>query len=189
MPLKLKLCNVHTILEKIIVIGDDDNIYLLRFINENNSDSRYSNEDGIIREFKTKIKAYTGCIKNSIEIRHGMTYATKLLKEELESNFVGKLQKFNIAIHPIGTQFQHITWSSIVLVPYGNTSSYGEQIKLIGKENASRALGKASSANQILILISCHRIVTSCGKGIGRYSAGIERKQWLINHEKRFSIY
>lgn len=67
--------------------------------------------------------------------------------------------------------------------PYGQTRTYAMQSEAIGKPTAYRAVANANGANQIAILIPCHRIINSNGN-LGGYGGGIMRKQWLIDHEK-----
>ncbi len=63
------------------------------------------------------------------------------------------------------------------------TKSYAEQASAIGNPSACRAVANANGANQLAIIIPCHRIITSDGK-LGGYGGGIARKQWLLNHER-----
>jgi O-6-methylguanine DNA methyltransferase len=56
----------------------------------------------------------------------------------------------------------------------------------VNNPRACRAVARANSANQLAIIIPCHRIIQSTGK-LGGYSGGIDRKQWLINHEKQYT--
>ena len=69
-------------------------------------------------------------------------------------------------------------------IPYGQTRSYMGQAEAIGKATAYRAVANANGANQLAIVIPCHRIINSNGD-LGGYGGGITRKQWLIEHEKK----
>lgn len=86
----------------------------------------------------------------------------------------------------MGSPFQKLVWEELISIPYGQTRTYAEQAAAIGKYKAYRAVANANGANQIAIVIPCHRIINSNGD-IGGYGGGITRKQWLINHEKQRS--
>jgi AraC family transcriptional regulator of adaptative response/methylated-DNA-[protein]-cysteine methyltransferase len=86
----------------------------------------------------------------------------------------------------IGSDFQKSAWQALIQVPYGQTRSYLEQASIIGKPKAFRAVANANGANQIAIVVPCHRIINTGGE-LGGYGGGLQRKSWLINHEKTFS--
>lgn len=70
-------------------------------------------------------------------------------------------------------------------LPYGSTSTYGEIAKALGRPAShARAVGAACGANAHLLVIPCHRVVASGSKG--GFSCGLNRKEWLLNHEKKF---
>jgi len=71
-------------------------------------------------------------------------------------------------------------------IPFGTTESYGALAKRIGNDGAARAVGLANGHNPIGIIIPCHRVIGANGSLTG-YGGGIERKQWLLEHERRFS--
>ena len=87
---------------------------------------------------------------------------------------------------PKGTNFQQLVWSEICKVPYGETKTYAEIAYNIGKPKAYRAVANACGKNPILLLIPCHRIVSSTD-GLGGYAGGIHRKRFLLNLEKKFA--
>jgi methylated-DNA-[protein]-cysteine S-methyltransferase len=80
------------------------------------------------------------------------------------------------------TDFQREVYSTIMSIPRGKTTTYGEVAKLIGRPNASRAVGRALGANPIAILIPCHRVLSK--KGLGGYYWGIDLKKKLLDLEK-----
>jgi len=82
-----------------------------------------------------------------------------------------------------GTSFQRDAWSAMRAIPPGDVASYGELALRIGTPRASRAVGAAAGANLIVIVIPCHRVVGS-GGGLGGYGGGLERKRWLLDHER-----
>ncbi|OGT64723.1 MAG: hypothetical protein A3J38_00390 [Gammaproteobacteria bacterium RIFCSPHIGHO2_12_FULL_45_9] len=104
------------------------------------------------------------------------------LQQELTAYFAGQLKTFTIPLLPLGTPFQKQAWDALCQVPYGETHSYAEQARTIGRPTAYRAVANANGANPIAIIIPCHRIIASNGH-LGGYSSGIHRKQWLLQHE------
>ena len=87
-----------------------------------------------------------------------------------------------------GTPFQRQIWDLLLKIPYGETCTYGQLAKqaagILGKEKMSaQAVGQAVGRNPIAIVIPCHRVVGAGGKLTG-YAYGIEKKQWLLDHEQ-----
>jgi len=87
-----------------------------------------------------------------------------------------------IKLHLKGTDFQLKVWESLLKIPMGKLSTYGNLAQEIGNPNASRAVGTAIGSNPVAFLIPCHRIIQSTGK-IGGYMWGSERKQLIIGWE------
>jgi methylated-DNA-[protein]-cysteine S-methyltransferase len=73
-------------------------------------------------------------------------------------------------------------WQQIARIPFGETITYGDIAKAIGKPMASRAVGAACGQNPISIIVPCHRVVGSSGKLTG-YAGGLWRKEWLLAFE------
>jgi methylated-DNA-[protein]-cysteine S-methyltransferase len=104
-------------------------------------------------------------------------------KRQLTAYFAGILTEFELPILMQGTTFQQRVWDALKTIPYGTTMSYGELAQQIGQPNASRAVGLANGQNPVSIIVPCHRVIGANGKLTG-YGGGIERKQWLLNHER-----
>ena len=83
-----------------------------------------------------------------------------------------------------GTPFQKCVWQALRDIPAGQTASYGELARRIGKPAAVRAVGLANGANPIGIVVPCHRVIGADGSLTG-YGGGLERKRWLLNHEQQ----
>jgi methylated-DNA-[protein]-cysteine S-methyltransferase len=83
---------------------------------------------------------------------------------------------------PQGTSFQRDVWSRLAVIPFGRVLTYGEIAAALGLPGAARAVGQANGKNPLPIFIPCHRVVAGGGK-LGGYSAGLERKRWLLAHE------
>jgi methylated-DNA-[protein]-cysteine S-methyltransferase len=81
-----------------------------------------------------------------------------------------------------GTEFQRSVWRGLLEIPCGETRSYGELARVIGRPKAVRAVGLANGSNPIAIVVPCHRVIGSNGTLTG-YGGGIERKRWLLAHE------
>lgn len=82
-----------------------------------------------------------------------------------------------------GTEFQRRVWQELRCIPCGATVSYGELAQRIGKPSAVRAVGLANGANPIGIVVPCHRVIGANGSLTG-YGGGMERKRWLLRHER-----
>ena len=104
-------------------------------------------------------------------------------KQQLRAYFAGTLTKFDLPLKLQGTIFQQRVWEALKTIPYGTTMSYGELAKAFGQPNAFRAVGLANGRNPVSIVVPCHRVIAANGKLTG-YGGGIERKQWLLNHER-----
>lgn len=106
------------------------------------------------------------------------------LKKELCEYFEGKRRTFTLPLSPKGTPFQQSVWETLCAIPYGETVSYAAEAKLFGNPKAVRAVANANGRNPIAILIPCHRVIAT-GGGIGGYSGGIEKKEFLLGLEKK----
>lgn len=103
--------------------------------------------------------------------------------KQLQEYFEGKRSDFNLRIYLEGTEFQKKVWSELLKIPCGQIDTYKGIAEKIGNVKASRAVGNANNKNKILIVVPCHRVISSSGQLTG-YRAGIENKEWLLNHEK-----
>ncbi|MEG2655908.1 MAG: methylated-DNA--[protein]-cysteine S-methyltransferase [Clostridium sp.] len=111
---------------------------------------------------------------------------TEILKEcikQLDEYFNGTRREFDIECEVQGTEFQKNAWKALMKIPYGETWSYKQQAIQIGNEKATRAVGNANSKNLISIIIPCHRVI-GANKSLTGYAGGLNRKQWLLQHEK-----
>lgn len=105
---------------------------------------------------------------------------------QLRAYFAGELTRFDLRLRLAGTTFQNAVWSALRDIPYGETISYGELAKRIGRPTASRAVGAANGANPLPIVVPCHRVVGSDGSLTG-FGGGVKTKRSLLRHERRFS--
>lgn len=101
----------------------------------------------------------------------------------LEAYFSGDLQAIDdVAVATNGTPFQRQVWAALRTIPAGTTVSYGTLAARIGRPTACRAVGLANGSNPIGIVVPCHRVI-GANNGLTGYGGGIQRKQWLLEHE------
>ncbi|HEY2859528.1 MAG TPA: methylated-DNA--[protein]-cysteine S-methyltransferase [Terracidiphilus sp.] len=98
--------------------------------------------------------------------------------------FAGDLHAIDdIPVKTAGTEFQRAVWRALRNIPCGQTISYGELARRIGKPDAVRAVGTANGANPIGVVVPCHRVIGANGSLTG-YGGGMHRKSWLLDHER-----
>ena len=102
---------------------------------------------------------------------------------QLDAYFDGRLTTFDLPLSPVGTPFQRRVWSALRAIPFGETRSYGQLAKAIGKPSAMRAVGAANGRNPIAIVVPCHRVIGADGSLTG-FGGGIERKKFLLSLEQ-----
>ena len=85
-----------------------------------------------------------------------------------------------------GTDFQLDVWRTIQRIPRGETRSYSEVARLVGRPSAVRAVANACASNPVPFIIPCHRVIRKDGE-LGGYGFGIQRKEWLIEHEQKLA--
>jgi O-6-methylguanine DNA methyltransferase len=105
---------------------------------------------------------------------------------ELEQYFGGKRRQFDFSLDLRGTDFQIACWRALVAIPYGETRSYGDIARAVGKPNAFRAVGMANNRNPIAIVVPCHRVIASDG-GLCGYGGGLDVKRKLLELEGALS--
>lgn len=88
-----------------------------------------------------------------------------------------------LPLSPAGTEFQKQVWDRLLAVPFGETKTYGDIAREIGRPRACQAVGQAVGRNRIAIIIPCHRIIGADGSLRG-FAGGLEMKRQLLNHEK-----
>lgn len=101
---------------------------------------------------------------------------------QLTAYFDGETTEFDLPLKPEGTPFQMAVWKALQDIPYGETISYGELAKRIGKPSASRAVGAANGANPLPIVIPCHRVIGADNSLTG-FGGGVDIKEFLLEHE------
>ena len=104
-------------------------------------------------------------------------------RRQLAEWFAGERTTFDLPLRPAGTEFQRAVWRALAEIPFGETRTYGEIAARLGRPSASRAVGAANGRNPIGIVVPCHRVIGADGTLTG-YAGGIERKRWLLAHER-----
>ncbi len=103
---------------------------------------------------------------------------------QLRAYFAGELTEFDLPLAPAGTEWQRRVWTALTTIPHGETASYGELARELGRPTASRAVGMANGRNPISIVVPCHRVIGADGTLTG-YAGGLERKRFLLSLESR----
>lgn len=102
----------------------------------------------------------------------------------LERYMAGDLQALDaLEVTHGGTPFQRRVWAALRAIPVGQTISYGELAKRLDMPTAARAVGLANGQNAIGIVVPCHRVIGANSQLTG-YAGGLERKRWLLDHER-----
>ncbi len=97
---------------------------------------------------------------------------------QLEEYFAGERTEFDVTMELDGTPFQQEVWAELSRIPYGETISYGELARRVGRPRGPRAVGQANGRNPIPIIVPCHRVLAS--DGIGGYGGGLKIKRALL---------
>ncbi len=103
---------------------------------------------------------------------------------ELSQYFGGRRTTFSVLLNPAGTEFRKLVWHALQGIPFGETRSYRNIAMAVDHPKSSRAVGGATGHNPIAIIVPCHRVIGSDGSLTG-YAGGLDRKRWLLEHERR----
>src|SRR5262245_41185694 len=114
--------------------------------------------------------------------------ANRVFVNQLSEYFRGERTTFDFALDFEGTPFQMSVWRALLQIPYGETRSYGDIAKSIGKPGAARAVGMANHENPIAVVIPCHRVVGQNGTLTG-YAGGLDLKQKLLSIEQGPTLF
>ncbi len=163
----LKAAWFDTPLGPMIAIADEETLYLVEFVDRRGLERE-------VERLRQKTKA---------RIIPGHTSPINSIEKELKLYFEGKLREFKTPIASLGTPFQNQVWEELKKIPLGETRSYSDIAAAIGKPTAFRAVANANGANQLCIIIPCHRVIMANNQLCG-YGGGVARKKWLLNHEK-----
>ena len=161
------ISRLTTPLGPMFVCATENGICLLEFVDR--------------RMLETEFKDLQRLLKANIV--SGENEHIKQVKKEIEEYFAGKRKTFGVKLETPGTEFQNSVWNCLQKIEYGETTSYQKQAEKINNPKAVRAVASANGYNRISIIVPCHRVIGKDGKMTG-YGGGIERKKWLIEHER-----
>ena len=144
-------------------------------------------------EFEARLPGQQSIRPNPRNLRQEQTKEQKVAFEEsasamrpyqaqLEEYFSGKRREFTFPLDIRGSDFQLACWRALLAIPYGETRSYADIARAVGKSHAFRAVGMANNRNPLAIVVPCHRVIASDGSLCG-YGGGLETKRWLLELE------
>ncbi len=161
------ISRLTTPLGPMFVCATENGICLLEFVDR--------------RMLETEFKDLQKLLK--AKIIAGENEHIKQTKKEITEYFEGKRKIFDVKLETPGTDFQNSVWNCLQEIEYGKTATYQQQAEKINNPKAVRAVASANGYNRISIIVPCHRVIGKDGKMTG-YGGGIERKKWLIEHER-----
>ena len=113
-------------------------------------------------------------------------YAMGSYVRELEEYFAGHRRFFGFPLDLRGTEFQLACWRALVAIPYGETRTYADIARAVGRPQGFRAVGMANNRNPVAIVVPCHRVIASDGTLCG-YGGGLDVKRKLLELEGALS--
>lgn len=105
---------------------------------------------------------------------------------ELEEYFAGQRREFSFPLDLRGTEFQRACWRALIAIPYGETRTYADIARAVGRPQGFRAVGMANNRNPVAIVVPCHRVIASDGTLCG-YGGGLDVKRKLLELEGALS--
>ena len=169
--MRLMRSTIHTPLGPMLALASDDALCALEF----SSGPRMS-----------RLEARLGRWFAPYTIEDGSNDGIRRAGEWLDSYFSGERTEIRTPLDMRGQTFELRVWRALREIPGGVTSTYGALARQLGSPGASRAVGLANGANPIAIIVPCHRVIGSNGTLTG-YGGGLDKKQWLLDHERRWA--
>ena len=168
---RLKAAWLDTPLGAMIAVCDRASLHLLEFVDR--------------RALPREMSRLQQAVKGDLGI--GRFETTDRIESELVDFFERRSARFETPITMHGTAFTKSVWDALRRIPAGATRSYGDIAKAIGRPTATRAVARANGANQIAIVVPCHRVIGADGSLTG-YGGGVWRKPKLIELERHFAV-
>lgn len=162
----LKAKWLETPIGPMLGIADEEVLHLLEFVERRGLQQQ-------IERLQQKTKA---------TIVFGSTEVLRSIQEELNQYFDGGIWDFQTPLALHGSPFQRQVWNELQKIPAGGTRSYSDLAVASGRPSACRAVAQANGANQLAVVIPCHRVIHANGE-LGGYAGGVLRKRWLLAHE------
>jgi len=157
---------IDTPLGSMIAVADARHLLMLEFFER--------------KSLSSELKAIQKAAKGQIGV--GRFAPIDQIENEMAAFFRGDNMGFETPLAPLGTDFSKSVWAELRKIPAGETRSYSDVARDIGRPTATRAVARANGANPIAIVVPCHRVIGSDGSLTG-YGGGLWRKRWLIAHE------
>lgn len=159
---------ILTPLGPMIAIADDDALHLLEFADRTALPTEIA-----------RLRSRSGLL-----LRHGRNRPIDRIAAELDRYFAGSKLSFDTPVAEHGTDFERSVWQELRRIPAGETRSYRDIARALGRDGAERAVARANGANQLALVIPCHRVIASDG-ALSGYGGKVWRKRWLLEHERR----
>lgn len=161
---------IDTPLGAMIALGDPTHLHLLEF----------ADRKALPAELRRMHQIFKG------RIGFGRHAPLDRLAAELDAYFSGRGARFSVPLAFHGSDFTKAVWHALVEIPAGEIRSYSEIARDIGRPSAVRAVARANGANQIALVVPCHRVLGADGSLTG-YGGGLWRKQKLIEIERQYA--
>lgn len=166
----LKADWLETPIGPMLAVADDTRLHLLEFFDRKALPAE-------LTRLRTRTRA---------AIAFGRNAVISAIEAELAGYFAGSLRAFQTKLAYDATGFTRIVWDALLNIPYGTTCAYADLAATINHPTAFRAVARANGANQLSIVIPCHRVIGLDGSLTG-YGGGLWRKRWLLEHERKFA--
>jgi len=112
----------------------------------------------------------------------GRNAVIDMAERQLREYFAGTRRSFDLPLDPQGTAFQREVWWRLAEIPFGETISYAQLARRVGKPSATRAVGAANGRNPLPIVLPCHRVIGANGSLTG-FGGGLATKEFLLRLE------
>lgn len=178
----IRLCrsSIVTPIGEMLALSSDEGLCALEFTGPMNARRplKESRESRLERRLAKWFPPHEIVVRESATIRRARRW--------LGAYFDGKTADVgDLPLDLHGADFEKRVWTQLLRIRPGETTSYGAIATKLGNAGASRAVGLANGANPIAIIVPCHRVVGTNGSLTG-YGGGLDRKTWLIDHERRW---
>jgi methylated-DNA-[protein]-cysteine S-methyltransferase len=158
----IQFCYTETPLGKVLLTGEDGALTGLFFTDHRHSpavDGAWEHDEASLGE------------------------VVRQLDEYFDAAVDRRRRGFDLPLALRGSPFELVVWDALKTIPYGTTVSYGDVARQIGRPKAARAVGAANGRNPVAIVVPCHRVIGADSRLTG-YGWGVERKAWLLDHER-----
>jgi AraC family transcriptional regulator, regulatory protein of adaptative response / methylated-DNA-[protein]-cysteine methyltransferase len=161
---------IETPLGTMLALANDEGLHLLDFVDR--------------RGLERKLASFEQ--QRGFAILPGDHPLLDAVASQLSEYFAGHRFEFDLPLAPRGSDWEHAAWRHLQTIPPGQTKSYSQMAADLGRPAARRAVGRANGMNFLSIVIPCHRVIRADGSLCG-YGGGLWRKQWLLDHERKFN--